>query len=128
VPKSKPTTAKQRERFRLLTEYGCIACRKKGLIRYPEIHHLVEGYRIGHDATIPLCSWHHRGVPASIDWTKKQTEQWIGPSMAENKAAFTRKYGTEKELLEEINQWLDPNHTKGGVKKANGESESSSPF
>jgi hypothetical protein len=85
---------------------GCIACRKQGFQRPAEIHHLVEGYRLGHDATIPLCEWHHRGVPPMMSMTKAHARKLLGPSLEESKRQFVAEYGSEKELLDEVNEWL----------------------
>ena len=128
VQKSKHITQEIRRRWERLRDHGCIACKKEGIERFPEIHHLVSGYRMGHESTIPLCSWHHRGVPVDIDFSKSQTAQWMGPSMAENKREFEEKYGSELELLREIDQWLDPDHTKDDEKKAQEVNGSSLPF
>jgi hypothetical protein len=112
-----------------MRQHGCIVCRKLGLIRYPEIHHILSGgRRIGHDDTIPLCPWHHQGVPADMVMGKKNTERWLGPSMKESKIRFNRRFGTEAELLMEINKWLEGSAEKQGVPKAQGQNESSLPF
>ena len=79
---------------------GCIACYKDGHIHEPyDCHHLVEGYRLGHRYTIPLCPWHHRGVPGQGSALK-------GPSMATDKKAFVAKYGSERSLLTYTDQLL----------------------
>src|SRR5690348_11137198 len=90
----KPTKA-QVKRFQALQEMGCIACKLDWVVDVPpDIHHLVEGYRLGHDYTIPLCPYHHRGVrdgsPCSV---------WGRPTLAGDKKAFVERYGTERELL-----------------------------
>jgi hypothetical protein len=86
--------------------YGCICCRKLGFISPAEIHHITDGYRLGHDATLPLCPWHHRGVPPCGFVSKKLVATLYGPSLAESKRDFVAEYGSEMELLEEINSWL----------------------
>jgi len=106
VQNSKRINAANRHRFERLKEIGCVACLKQGFHREAEIHHLVEGYRLGHEHTIPLCEWHHRGVPPTMAMTKAQARHLLGPSLAETKRQFVGEYGTEKELLEEINSWL----------------------
>ena len=129
MPKCKPITAQNRERWYLLRAHGCVACRKRSLVRYPEIHHILSGgRRTNHDTSIPLCSWHHRGEPARIDWTKTQTERWLGPSMAEDKRAFVAQFGSEQEQLQEIENWLQNSTEKGGVKRGLEGRESSLPF
>lgn len=92
------------KRFAILVDIGCIACVLDG--RHgtpPDIHHLVEGRkRLGDDHTIPLCPWHHRGVPCGS--SAKETEEVLGPSLARNKREFVERYGTERELLEMVNE------------------------
>src|SRR5690606_40472407 len=64
----KPTRA-QAWRLEQLAGMRCIACVIEGRSQphRTEVHHIVDkGYRShsgGHDATLPLCSWHHRGIP-----------------------------------------------------------------
>ena len=90
-------------RFARLQEIGCVACLIEGVGYQPcDIHHIVDkGYREhsgGDNATIGLCPWHHRGlIPDQL--TKKETEEMLGPSMALQKRAFIKRYGTERELL-----------------------------
>ena len=103
---SKRINAANKHRFERLKDIGCVACLKQGYHRLAEIHHLVEGYRLGHDWTIPLCEWHHRGVPPTMAMTKAQARQLLGPSLAETKRQFVGEYGTERELLEEVISWL----------------------
>ena len=95
----KPTKPQLR-RFLKLYELGCIACRSFYHVFEPcQIHHILSGgKRIGHDATIPLCPWHHMGNV--IRWGSVESmEGFRGPSMALNKRAFVKTFGTEKELL-----------------------------
>ena len=96
------TTAQHRARFRMLQDMGCVACLMEGDgYREPDVHHLLEGgVRIGHDATIPLCPWHHRGVPA------QNGELLHGPSLAERPRSFVVKYGRDRELLDYVNRRL----------------------
>lgn len=126
----KPINQLDRERFYLLkNHYGCAACRHLGISGHTvEIHHLVEGYRLGHQFTIPLCIWHHRGERENLAVTMERMRQFFGPSLAREKKAFVSKFGSERELLEEVNRWLDRNHIKEGEKKGLGESESFFPF
>lgn len=73
------------------------------------MHHLLSGsYRIGHDETIPLCPWHHVGEPVG-DRTVSMMELALGPSFFWNKKAFIAEFGTEAELLQAANDWLDAN-------------------
>lgn len=54
-----------RERFKKLKDFGCVLCYLQGYPGTPaEIHHVrteVGWGRDGHQNTIPLCPYHHRG-------------------------------------------------------------------
>lgn len=102
----KQIKAADRTRFRALQELGCIVCGEfNGYYREPDIHHLTEGYRLGHQFTIPLCEWHHRSVPPN-SLTGAEAAKQYGPSLAGDKAAFVKAYGTERELLARTDQIL----------------------
>ena len=97
---SKAPTKAERERFRKLQELGCIVTLLfLGEYAEPDIHHLTEGYRLGHSYTIPLSPWFHRGIPPD-GMTQKEATEELGPSLALNKKAFVERFGTERELLE----------------------------
>jgi hypothetical protein len=94
-----------------LQDAGCICCAKEGFKDVPvDVHHLVDnGYRKhsgGDKATLPLCPWHHRGVPPG-GLSAAEAEKRAGPSMARNKKRFIQRYGTERELLAETNQRIE---------------------
>ena len=108
MPKSKRITANHRKRWEKLREHGCICCKKVGVYGSPEIHHLVvASRRLGHDTSIPLCAWHHRAVPMWGLTSKKAAAKLYGPSLADGKKTFVKEWGTEHELLEEVNKWLE---------------------
>lgn len=88
-------TAAERKRMRKLVEIGCIVCRnERGCYTQPEIHHIVSaGRRLGHCYTIPLCPGHHRASPADSGEIGRH----------QNKTEFERRYGSEAELLEQVN-------------------------
>lgn len=112
----KKPTKRQQDRLDRLHRLPCMACVHEGVTQpnATEAHHLVDkGYREhsgGHDATIPLCEWHHRGVQREAwgvgHWLKIEMEAKYGPSMALNKRAFEAKYGTQRELLAKIDVLL----------------------
>lgn len=87
----------------------CMCCvdEHKSQITPTEAHHIVDkGYRKhsgGHQSTLPLCEWHHRGVPA-YKQTISETLFEYGPSLALHKRLFIETYGTERELLEKVNE------------------------
>lgn len=103
----KPTKAQQ-ARFDALREIGCICCWNFAGVRVePEIHHLTAGFkRLGHDFTIPLSPYHHRGV-IPLNATKEQMLERFGPSLALNKREFVRVFGTERQLLETVNAMIE---------------------
>lgn len=97
-------------RFRRLKEMGCVCCWMVGGINvYPEIHHLnLDGKagqkKRGDEFTIPLCLWHHQGVPFAHH-TKQRMEELYGPSLKQSRA-FRQKFGTDDELLAKVNDLI----------------------
>lgn len=105
------TTKAALKRFDLLHRLGCIACWLLGVPNVPpDIHHLVDkGDRKksgGDMATIPLCPWHHRGVPFGMTQTASACEKWMGPSLALNKKAFVERFDTERKLLAKVDSLI----------------------
>lgn len=92
-------TKAQADRWERFQRVGCICCRKRGYYSIPEVHHLLSGNRRrGHDFTIPLCPWHHRGIePPPVD---------VGPSFADGSKPFRACFGSDDELLAETNKVL----------------------
>ena len=85
-------TPRQREWLDRLAELSCIACRKDGIADTPgEVHHIVQGNRrLGHLFTLLLCPPHHRGDGRMV------------PSVHFTKRTFVQRYGSELELLAEL--------------------------
>jgi|TARA_Y100000289_G_C3908679_1_gene143375 adenine specific DNA methylase Mod len=85
----------EKRHLRNVADLGCIACRKLGYYGTPaEIHHIKNktlGKKSSHYDTIPLCPYHHRTSTESIHINPK----W-----------FEQKFGTEKELLDEVLELL----------------------
>jgi len=100
-------TKSQKRRFDAMYSLGCIACRIAGHGFEPaQIHHILSGgKRIGHDATIGLCPWHHVGE-TSFGMPAHEMQAKRGPSMFGKKRAFVEIYGTEAELLAMTNELL----------------------
>lgn len=98
-----PTKAQQ-ARFDAIREVGCIVAKRNGLGFVPcEIHHLTVGghhgqKRRGHDATIGLNSWSHRGVPLP-GWNAAHCERVFGPSYAREPRRFREEIGDDDTLL-----------------------------
>ena len=84
-----------RERIHRLQQIGCIACLLDGRYVWADVHHILSGgYRVDHQHTIPLCPYHHRGVPEH-GFTPREMRELMGPSLAREKRAFVERYGTE---------------------------------
>lgn len=110
---SKPTKSQQL-RLDRIHAMACIACefeaefaktRKETPLDQPlptEAHHLVDkGTRKhsgGHDATLPLCRWHHRGELV-YPLSGREMRQLYGPSLELSKKVFIALYGSERDLL-----------------------------
>lgn len=103
---STPTKA-QAIRMEAIHRCGCIACRKyRGLISPAEVHHLTVGgrhgqKRRGHDFTVGLCAWHHRG-----EGVLQELEPRLGPSYARTPRLFRETFGQDDELLAYQNDLL----------------------
>lgn len=75
--------------------HGCAACRLRGNRHQPgptEIHHRTVGdlhgnKQLGQDATVALCSWHHRGTHTYLKACAVMRELY-GPSLTANKREF----------------------------------------
>lgn len=103
VGKQKQPTAPERRRIKRMLELGCICCRlHHGISQPAEVHHLVEGYRLGHRYTIPLCPWHHRGQHPLGNLARDT----LGPSLALHKREFIEQYGNERFLLRLVDEKL----------------------
>lgn len=102
-------TPAQVQRFDAIKDLGCVACLSLGFPNVPpDIHHLIDGNeRIGHDHTIGLCEWHHRGIPLNGMSTKACTDLF-GPSLRHHGAKpFRERFGTDAELLKMQNALLE---------------------
>lgn len=88
---SKPPTKAEREWMSRAADFGCVACRKDGHQSPASVHHIVQGNRrLGHLFTIPLCPPHHQGDGRQV------------PSVHFSKRTFVQRYGSELELLAEL--------------------------
>lgn len=100
-------------RYDRLQRIGCVACRKNGRYSQVDVHHLVDkGTRKhsgGNKATLPLCPWHHRGVPVD-GYLCGSMCLLYGPSLALQKREFKRRFGTERELLAEVDALIEGMH------------------
>jgi hypothetical protein len=96
-------------RYAKLFAYGCICCRRAGYYSPPTMHHLVDkGDRAksgGNAATLPLCPWHHQGIPGPGG--KNATRALLGASLADGRKPFVAQWGTERALLAQVNEDLN---------------------
>jgi hypothetical protein len=78
-----------------LRDMGCIVCLNEHEVFTPTaIHHLDGQTKEGcHQLTIPLCEFHHQ--------TKSNDGKWF--AFHGQKVHFEKAYGTEQELLEQVN-------------------------
>ena len=105
-----PTKA-QAARLAAVSAMSCVCCQMESMQQpWPtEVDHLVDkGYRKhsgGHDATIPLCAWHHRGI-CRDGMTAETMRAHYGPSFELQQRTASNWYGTKRELLEFVNALL----------------------
>lgn len=110
-----PTRA-QAARFLAIQDMGCVVAHSLGLGYVPcEIHHLTIGgkhgaKRRGHDFTIGLNPWSHRGEPFG-GMTASQCEDRFGPSYARQPRRFRQEIGTDDYLLDLQNTLIEQ-HTR----------------
>lgn len=105
-----PTLA-EAARFEAIKELGCLVAHILGLEWVPcEIHHMTTGgrhgqKRLGHEVSIGLNPWSHRGVPFN-GWTSRECEELFGPSYAREPRKFRATFGNDAELLARQNELL----------------------
>lgn len=95
----KTKTEAEKTHLNRVAQLGCIVCNNLMMGRTPaEIHHLRDGQgvsqRSNHFRVIPLCPTHHR-------------TGGYGVAFHAGEKAFEEKYGTELELLEQVNSLLE---------------------
>lgn len=106
-----PTVA-QRQRMDAIKDIGCVIAQALGLgFVSCEIHHLIVGgkhgqKRRGHDFTIGLNSWSHRGEPFN-GMSADTREQLFGPSYAKQQGRFRQEVGNDDYLLDLQNTLIE---------------------
>lgn len=97
---NKNITNAQKRRMDIITkEVGCICCRiELGLFVPAQANHLLNGYRVGHDAVVPECPWHHMGE-CLTGTDARAMRKTFGPSRRLHKKSFTKRFGSDKHLL-----------------------------
>jgi hypothetical protein len=103
----KPPTKAESDHMDRVKRMGCIVTRLNfGAYADCDVHHITSGgRRLGHMHVIPLSPWYHRAVPAGT-MTPALMREFYGPSLAESKAEFESRFGTEAELLRKTREWL----------------------
>ena len=98
VGRSKTATPAEKQRMALIKVLGCVPCVLKN---WPDaqcdVHHVVEGYRLGHAATFGACLWHHKGE--SGEYTRQHMLGMLGSSMALSARTFTEEFGGQLLLV-----------------------------
>lgn len=105
-------TVEEAARFDASARIPCLACLQNFANGLPmtnlpvESHHILSGgRRLGHLFTIRLCQHHHQAVPLPGMGKKAMVEQY-GPTLCDQKRAFTATYGQELDLLATQNEML----------------------
>lgn len=95
---AKKSTAKEKRHMNRVAEMGCCVCVLLGHGETPaEIHHIGNGTmakRASNYEVIPLCHIHHR-------------TGGNGVAVHSGRKSFEANFGTEQELLEQTNRWLN---------------------
>ncbi len=88
---SRTPTKLEREWMNRIADLGCVACKQDGIESPASVHHIIQGNRrLGHLYSIGLCYPHHQGDGRQV------------PSVHYTKRTFVQRYGTELELLAEL--------------------------
>ena len=91
-----PTKSEQAHMDRV-RELGCIVCLNEGKHTPPAIHHIEGKTKEGaHYKTIGLCYYHHQEGSDCEAYTSRH----------DFKARFENRYGTEQELLAQVEEML----------------------
>ena len=94
-------------RMQAIKESGCICCLlETGKTQAPDVHHITSGgRRDGHQATIGLCPYHHRGLLNGM--SKQAMSGLVGPSLVWGRKGFRQHFGTDEQLLKIQNRILE---------------------
>ena len=91
----KPATKAEKAHMAAVVALGCIVHRNQGIYgAAAQIHHITRGGRKrNHMAVIPLASQHHL-----------EQDSVFGDAVHNGYKIFAKKYGTEQELLQQVNK------------------------
>jgi len=94
-------------RLQAIKDSGCIATLlATGQSQAPDVHHLTSGgRRNGHQHTIGLSPYHHRGLIPD-GHTKQSMSGLMGPSYAWGRKGFAEFFGSDELLLQIQNRIL----------------------
>lgn len=101
MPRRDHKTAEDIARIEAIKAIGCIACIMERIPyrRMCEWHHMTKaGFTQGHQDTIGLCQWHHKGV-CEDGMTSSMMRAKYGPSLAKGSKPFYANYGDYDFLL-----------------------------
>lgn len=107
-------TKPEQARFDNMKDLGCIACILDKAIRPFEktlcdIHHMAGRVKADSELqTVPLCRWHHLATGENMRVNEEGDEECIGPSWHRHRREFRKRYGTDAELIETVNKYLEP--------------------
>ncbi|WP_313211536.1 Ref family recombination enhancement nuclease [Stenotrophomonas sp.] len=109
-------TVAQQARIDAITYIGCIVAKGLGIsfgdVPVPaEVHHLTVGgkhgqKRRGHDFTVGLNPWSHRGEPFG-GMSSARCEELFGPSYAKQPRRFRQEIGNDDYLLDLQNTLIE---------------------
>ena len=104
----KSRTKAEDARFDAIKRGPCMACIQRGIDLsgqgLVEVHHLQGKKR--HDLTVGLCIWSHRGRVFDFH-SHDEMRTHYGPSLAEGSKPFHAEFGSNAELLERQNEYLE---------------------
>ena len=103
---NKPQTKAESIHIDRVKRAGCVCCIAQGYPHNPdgpcvEAHHLLSGsLRIGHEATVGLCLWHHKARLIVQGWSFAEHRAHLGPSLLEGSVPFHDHFGDDDALLQ----------------------------
>lgn len=104
-PGNRAMTQAESARITSIKAKGCLACLQLGYTwdenaPQPDAHHLLSGgIRVGHDATVALCKWHHSSRLVVDGWDALTHLFQLGPSLLQHPARFKKQFGDDDSLL-----------------------------
>ncbi len=102
--KGRTPSAAEKRHMAEVAELGCIVCRNTfGIYSEAAIHHIDGKTKPGaHSRVLPLCARHHQVSSDSGEYTTRHA-----PGRNAGKAMFEAAYGSEDDLLAQVNDLLE---------------------